>query len=59
MAFNVYGVQIVGIAQAQGMYAVAVGNGQVVIAAAIADVIALMQYAGVWYELANLRLRSF
>jgi hypothetical protein len=47
MAFNVYGVQIVGIAQAQGMYAVAVGNGQVVIAVAIADVIAQMQYAGV------------
>lgn len=47
MAFNVYGVQIVGVVQAQAMYAVAVGNGQVVIAAAIADAIAQMQYMGV------------
>lgn len=47
MAFNVYGVQIVGMEQAQAMYAVAVGNGQVVIAAAIADAMAQMQYMGV------------
>ena len=47
MAFNVYGVEIVGVEQAQAMYAVAVGNGQVVIAAAIADAIAQMRYAGV------------